>query len=148
MRITERESFIHLPDSSLCYSVNSNCYYYYYGFPGHSDDKESACNTRDLGSIPGQGRSPGGGHGYPLQYPCLENSMDRGTWWAVVQGVAKSQIRLSNMTNTCVHYIGKSMQGRQRRKGWSEVTCFVPGPMLGTRDALYLRLPGVWFSVS
>ena len=43
------------------------------GFPGGSDDKESACNVRDLGSIPGLERSPGGGHGNPLQYSCLEN---------------------------------------------------------------------------
>ena len=43
------------------------------GFPGGSDGKESACNTGDQGSIPGSGRSPGGGHGNPLQYSCLEN---------------------------------------------------------------------------
>ena len=50
------------------------------GFPGGSDDKESACNAGDLGSIPGLGRSPGEGKGNPLQYPYLENSMDRGAW--------------------------------------------------------------------
>ena len=43
------------------------------GFTGGSDSKKSACNVRDLGLIPGLGRSPGGGHGNPLQYPCLEN---------------------------------------------------------------------------
>ena len=48
-------------------------------FPDGSDGKESACNVRDPGSIPGSGRSPGGGYSNPLQYPCLENSMDRGT---------------------------------------------------------------------
>ena len=48
------------------------------GFPGGSDGKESACNAGDLGSIPGLGRSPGGGHGNPLQYSCLENPMDKG----------------------------------------------------------------------
>ena len=48
------------------------------GFPGGSAGKESACNARDLGSIPGLGRSPGEGNGYPLQYSCLENPMDRG----------------------------------------------------------------------
>ena len=57
-----------------------------------SDGKESACNVGDLGSIPGLGRSPGGGDGKPLQYSCLENSMDRGTWQATVHGVAKSWI--------------------------------------------------------
>ena len=58
--------------------------------------KKIACNAGDLGSIPGSGRSPGEGNGNPLQYSCLENSMDRGVWWATVQGVAKSQTRLSN----------------------------------------------------
>ena len=57
--------------------------------------KESACNARDLGSIPGVGRSPGGEHGNPLQYSCLENSMDKGAWWATVHGVTRSQTRLS-----------------------------------------------------
>ena len=52
-------------------------------------------NTRDMGSIPGSGRSPKGGHGKPLQYSCLENSMDRGAWRATVHGVAKSLIQLS-----------------------------------------------------
>ena len=56
----------------------------YFGIPGGSDGKESTCNAEDLGSIPGLGRSPGGGHGNPLQYSCLENPMDRGAWWATV----------------------------------------------------------------
>ena len=51
------------------------------GSPGGSDGKESACSTGDPGSIPESGRSPGEGNGDPLQYSCLENSMDRGTWW-------------------------------------------------------------------
>ena len=52
----------------------------YPGFPGDSDGKESACSVGDLGLIPGSGRSPGEGNGNPLQYYCLENSMDRGAW--------------------------------------------------------------------
>ena len=52
---------------------------------------ESTCSVRDLGSLSGLGRSPGGGHGNPLHYSCLENPMDRGAWWAKVHGVAKSQ---------------------------------------------------------
>ena len=55
------------------------------GFPSGSDGKESASNAADPGSIPGSGRSPGGGNGNPLQYSCLENSMDRGAWWAHVR---------------------------------------------------------------
>ena len=62
------------------------------GFPGGSDDKASACNAGDLGFIPGSGRSPGEGDGSPLQYSCLENPMDRGVWWATVQGVTKSRV--------------------------------------------------------
>ena len=57
-------------------------------FTGGSDGKESACNAGDLGSIPGSGRSPGEWNGYPLQYSCLENPMDRGAWQATVHGVA------------------------------------------------------------
>ena len=60
------------------------------GFPGGSDSKESASNVADLDSIPELGRSPGGGHGHPLQYSCLENPMDREAWQAIVHGVAKS----------------------------------------------------------
>ena len=60
------------------------------GFPGVSDGIEFACNEEDLGLIPGLGRSPGGGHGNPLQYSCLEILMDRGTWWATVHGVTES----------------------------------------------------------
>ena len=53
-------------------------------------------DTRDAGSIPGLGRSPRGGHGNPLQYSCLENSMDRGAWRATVYGATKNQIQLSD----------------------------------------------------
>ena len=65
-------------------------------FPGGSDGKESACNVVDRGSIPGSGRSLGAGSGNPLQYSCLDNSMDRGTWWASVHGVTKSWAWLSD----------------------------------------------------
>ena len=58
------------------------------GFPCGSVGKESVSNAGDLGSIPGLGRSPGGGKGNPLQYSCLENPMDRGAWGATVHGVA------------------------------------------------------------
>ena len=61
------------------------------GFTGGSGDKESASNAGDLSLIPGSGRSPGEGSGNQLQYSCLENPMDRRTWWVMVHRVAKSQ---------------------------------------------------------
>ena len=61
------------------------------GFPGGLDGKESACNAGDPSSIPGSGRFPGEGNDNPLQYSCLENSMDGGAWQATVHGVTKGQ---------------------------------------------------------
>ena len=66
------------------------------GFPCSLVGKESACSAGNLGLIPGLGRSPGEGNGNPLQYPCLENLMDRGAWRAAVHGVTKSWARLSD----------------------------------------------------
>ena len=63
--------------------------------------KESVCEAgaeRDVGSVPASGRSPGGGHGKPLQYSCLENPMDRGFQWAMVQGVTKSRTQLKRLS--------------------------------------------------
>ena len=65
-------------------------------FPGGSDDKESAHNVGDLGSISGSRTSLGEGNGYPLQYFGLENSMHRGAWWATVHAVANSRTRLND----------------------------------------------------
>ena len=59
---------------------------------------KSACSAGDPGSIPGSGRSPGEGNGYPLQYSCLENPMNGGAWQATVHGVTKSQAQLSDFT--------------------------------------------------
>ena len=67
-----------------------------YTFPGDSDGEESTCNVGDPGLTPGSGRSLGEGCGYPHQYSCLENSMDRGDWWVTVHGVAKSWTCLSD----------------------------------------------------
>ena len=66
-------------------------FYRRWGLPGGSAGKESACNAGHLGLIPGLGRSPGEGNGYPLQYPGLENSMD-----CMVRGVTKSRTQLSD----------------------------------------------------
>ena len=65
------------------------------GFPGGLMVKNLPANAGDSSLIPGLGRPPGEGNGYPLQYLCLENSMNRGTWRATIHGVTKSQIRLS-----------------------------------------------------
>ena len=73
------------------------------GFTGGSVVETLPANvgdTRDLGSIPGLGRSPGAGNGNSLQYSCLGNPMDRGAWWAPIHGVAKSRTRLSSTTTT------------------------------------------------
>ena len=72
-------------------SISSNLLSFFLSFPSGSDGKEFAYNARDLGSIPGLARYAGGGHGYPLQYSCLLNPMDRGAWRATVHGVQKSQ---------------------------------------------------------
>ena len=71
-------------------------YLWLIAFPDGSDGKESAGNAGDPGSIPESGRSPGEGNGNPLQDSCLENSMDKGAWWATVHGVTKSWTWLSN----------------------------------------------------
>ena len=68
-----------------------------------SDSKESACSAGDLNSVPGSRRSPGGGHGKPLQYSCLGNSMDRGASWGTVHGITKE----SDMTEKLIH-IGRT----------------------------------------
>ena len=85
------------PTLYLWYYLSGCCTYIYgwdypvMGFPSSSAGKESACNGEDLDLILGLGRSPGEGNGYPLQYSCLENFMDRGAWKSIVHGVAKDQ---------------------------------------------------------
>ena len=88
----------------------------FFSSPCGSSGKESACNAGDLGSIPGLGRFPGEGKGYPLQYSGLENSMD-----CIVHGVAKSWIRLSNFHFHCyVPHSGQGLRIQQRaRQTWS-----------------------------
>ena len=95
-----------LPTPTLCAPIYIHTYthththiYIYIGFPNGSGGKEFAYNvadTRDMGSIPRSGRSPGGGNGNPLQYSCLENSMGRGPCWAKVQRVTKNWTQLSS----------------------------------------------------
>ena len=73
--------------------------YVYFRLPWWLSGKEFACNAGDPGSIPGFGRSPGGGHGNSLSYSCLGNPMDRGAWLAAVYRVAQSQTRLKRLSS-------------------------------------------------
>ena len=69
----------------------------------------NAGDVRDVGSLPGSGRSPGKGHGSSLQYSCLENPMDRGAWQATVHGVAKSQTQLKRLSTHASTHISLSL---------------------------------------
>ena len=85
--------------------------------------QESACHAGDTGEsglIPGWGKSPGGGNGYPLQYSCLENPIDRGAWRATVHGVKKSRTRLSMHTQNVYLKTVKASK--------LYVTCILPSP--------------------
>ena len=88
-----------LPHNFLCYKVmvGARAFVAHQGFLGGPDSKESACSVGDLGSIPGSGRSPGEGNGNPLQYSCLENSTNTGAWWAIICGVTKRHIWVTNI---------------------------------------------------
>ena len=98
------------------------------GFPGGLPGKKSVCNAGDLGSIPGYGRSPRKGKGYPLQYSCLENSMDRGAWQAIVLLLSRfSRVRLLATPWTSAYQAPPSM-GFSRQEYWSGVP--LPSPRL------------------
>ena len=90
---------VHWRARRLCFlHLNRQCFLIPLGFPdgsGDSHGKECDCSS-DLGTICGSGTSPGEGNGYPLQYFCLDNSMDRGAWQATVHGVMEKQTQLSN----------------------------------------------------
>ena len=75
--------------AKVSHDVNSNLAKLFEGLPRWLDSKESTCNARDAGLIPGSERSPGEGTGKPHQYSCLEKPMHRGVWWATVHGVTK-----------------------------------------------------------
>ena len=100
------------------------------GLPGGSDGKQSACSTGDPGSIPGSGRSPGEGHGNPLQYSCLEHSMHEESWRATVRGGAQSRIRLSDFT--FMHW----------RRQWQPTPVSLPGESQGRGSLVGCRLWG------
>ena len=90
----------------ICYSSFS----YSFNFPGGSNGKESACNAGDLNLIPGLGRAPGEGNGYPLQYSCLENSMDRGAWlgyslWGCKKSDMTEKLSLFSFSITFIRHL-------------------------------------------
>ena len=117
---------------------------YELGFPCGSAGKESACNVGDLSSIPGLGKSPGGGNGYPLQYSDLENSMD-----SVVHAVAKSRPQLSqfhlHQASLVTQWV-KSLSAMKKtrvqswvrkipwRRKWQPTPVFLPGEFHGQRN--------------
>ena len=112
------------------------------GFPCGSADKESACNAGELGSIPGWGRSPGEGKGYPLQYLGLENSMD-----CIVHGVEKSRTRLSNFHFTSLQR-GCEVEKESKRKGETKLNMpDIPLP-LGRMSMLCYVLSHIWLFVT
>ena len=103
------------------------------GFPGGPDGTESAYNVGYQGSMPESGRSPGGRHGNPLRYSCLENPMDRGAWQAAVHRVAKSQTRPSDW-----HFLFFPTKEQK------SVVSSVPGAIMGgpARDEEMKKIPG------
>ena len=96
-----------------------------WGFPGGSDGKESACNAGDLCLILGSGRSPGEGNSYPLQYSCLENSMDKGDRQAIIHRVAQSQTRLKQLS---MHLLDEAISI------WHPTPVLLPGKSHGRRS--------------
>ena len=112
-----KENFL-FPQSGVALVVVITAFYTCW--PGGSDGKESACSARDLGLIPGLKNPSGDMNGYPLQYSCLENSMDRGAWWATVHGFTKSQTQLSDShthTHTHTHKTLKSISAMSKHYG-------------------------------
>ena len=96
-------------DNLLCHTFS--------GFPVDSAGKEPTCQFRrhrEVGSIPGWGRSPGLGDGNPLQYSCMENSMDRGAWWPIVHRVAKSQTQLKRLSMQA-HFSNVEKENKNRK---------------------------------
>ena len=80
------------------------------GFPKWLSGKESTCDAGDSGSIPGLGRSPGGGNGNLLHYSCLGNPMDRGGWWAAVHGVTKESDTTEQRLYILLHMFSKEVK--------------------------------------
>ena len=113
--------------------------------PGNTGD------TRDMGSIPGSGRSPGGGHGNPLQWSCLENPMDGGAWWATVYGVTQSRTQLKWLSSILIKCQRKFQKKRKHLTSiWPIKRCYlpekkqVPGPPLRPKLRFHSWCLAMW----
>ena len=124
-RLTDLEN-LWLPGGMVCHHTKISHSHWLLGFPGGSGGEESACNAGDLDSIPGLGRSSGGGHGNPLQYSCLENPMDRGA--GGLQPMGSRRVRHDWATSlslfTFMHW----------RRKWKPTPMFLPGKIPGTAE--------------
>ena len=103
----------------------------------------NAGDMSDIGSIPGWGRSPGGGHGNPLQFSCLENLMDRGAWWAKVCGVAKRRTWLKRLSMHSQEYYRRKFLARKGRETSSSLSHLIQRGFLGRKSTSGL----VWFTI-
>ena len=110
----------------ICLEIDYGCFCIM-GFPGGSVVKNLPTKARNVGLIPGLGRSPGEGNGNPLQYPCLENPI-RGIWWATVHGVTKSQMWLSNRMCVPLHYHDRAEQLQQKLYGLKSLEYLLSDP--------------------
>ena len=109
------------------------------GFPGGSDGKETACNAGDPGSVSGLGGYPGEGNGNQLQCSCLENSMDRGTWWATVHVVRVGHNWANKHTHCCSEWSYNSFLKKQRYKTWSLLSLASIHELMRICSALWLE---------
>ena len=106
------------------------------GFPGGAVVKKPPTSAEDLDLIPGSGRAPGGGNGYPLQYSCLENPMDRGAWWVPGHGVAKSRTQLKQLSIHSIQLL--NLLGPSRRPKplpWILLSPFLLSALFALRGA-------------
>ena len=119
-----RHSFPHGQHHVAEWHTSDQGWAYTGDFPGGSG-KESTCNAGDPGSIPESGRSPGGGHGNPLQCSCLENPMDRGAWQAAVLKVSQSQTGLKRLSSSGSQPALTPWSLRVRSQPQSSLLCYI-----------------------
>ena len=115
------------------------------GFPVGSDGKESACNAGDLGSIPESRRSPGVGNSNPLQYSCLENSMDRKAWQAIVHSIPNSRTQLSDWANMHGRSYYQAVSCSGTTKVWKRIVGEWVGGEHGRKKVSYSNKKHTWY---